>query len=99
MFPVDKFRLTGKVAEYSYKSDSGNKVTRVFCPACGSPILGRNSGMEGFVTVTLGTFDGSFEFAPRVVIFARNRRSWDAMNESLPTFEAQPNWKPGDGVR
>ncbi len=98
MFPVDRIRLTGHVAEYKLKSDHGNEVTRVFCPACGSPILGRNSGMKGYLTITLGTIDESSEFEPQVVVFARNRKPWDAMDESLPTFEAQPNWQPGDGV-
>ena len=98
MFPVDRFRLTGHVAEYKLESDNGNKVTRVFCPACGSPILGRNSAMKGYVTITLGTVDDSSEFVPQVVVFARNRKPWDKMDESLPTFEAQPNWRPGDDV-
>ena len=94
MFPVDQFRLTGHVAEYKLKSDNGNEVTRVFCPTCGSSILGRNTAMMGFLTITLGTLDDSSEFEPKVAIFARNRKPWDAMDERLPTFEAQPDWKP-----
>ncbi len=54
--------------------------------------------MKGYLTITLGTIDESSEFEPQVVVFARNRKPWDAMDESLPTFEAQPNWQPGDGV-
>ena len=98
MFVVENLRLTGDVAEFKLKSNKGNGVTRVFCPACGSPILGRNSGMKGYVTITLGTVDDSSELEPQAVIFARNRMPWDAMDESLPTFETQPNWRPGDGV-
>ena len=97
MFSVDRFRLTGRVAEHKYQSENGNEVTRAFCPACGSPLFGRNSGMDGFVTVTLGTLDDAAEFAPQVAIFARNRRPWDVMDEDLPTYDAQPGWKPGDG--
>ena len=98
MFKADKFRLTGRVAEYKLISEHGNVVTRVFCPACGSPILGRNDGMQGYVTITLGTVDDSSDLEPQVAIFARNRRPWDTMDESLAIFEAQPGWKPGDGV-
>ena len=98
MFPVERFRLTGQVAEYTLTSEKGTAVTKVFCPACGSPILGRNSGMVGFVTITLGTLDDASEFEPQVAIFARNRRPWDVMDESLPTFAAQPDWQPGDDV-
>jgi hypothetical protein len=98
MFPADRMRLTGPVSEFKLKSDNGNQVTRVFCPACGSPILGRNSAMVGYLTIALGTLDDSSGFEPQVVVFARSRKPWDIMDESLPTFDAQPNWKPGDAV-
>ena len=94
MYAVDRFRIRGPIREYVLTSDAGNRVTRVFCPACGSPICGRNSGMEGFVTVSLGTLDDSSVFRPDVVVFARNRKPWDAMDDSVPTFEAQPTWRP-----
>ncbi len=97
MFSDQGFVLTGPVGEYQYQSDNGNQVTRAFCPTCGSPIFGRNTGMEGFVTITLGSFDDSSEFKPDVTVFGRNRKPWDVMDEDLTTFETQPGWKPGDG--
>ena len=96
MFRDDQLRLSGNTAEYNYKADSGNEVTKVFCPACGSSILGRNTGTEGFPTITLGTLDDSSQFEPQVTIYARNRQPWDIMDERLPTFDAQPEWKPSE---
>ena len=60
--------------------------------------MGRNSGMGGYVTISVGTFDDSSTLEPQVVVFARNRKPWDVMNETLPTFDAQPDWKPVDGI-
>jgi hypothetical protein len=97
MSAVGRFRLSGPTGEHQLISDAGNVVTRTFCPQCGSPIFGRNSGMDGFVTISLGTFDDSSMFEPAVVVFAHNRRPWDVMDSSLPTFEAQPAWHPEDG--
>ncbi|MBL4748368.1 MAG: GFA family protein [Magnetovibrio sp.] len=77
---------------------NGNEVTRVFCPTCGSPIYGTNSGMKGHVSIHLGTIDESATFEPQVVIFARNLKPWDDMDKGLLTFNAQPNWAPGDDV-
>ncbi len=94
MFPSACFTLSGTIREYVLRSEAGNQVTRVFCPACGSPILGRNTGMPGFVTVALGTIDDSSTLHPSVAIFARNRRAWDAMDDSIATFDAQPEWRP-----
>jgi hypothetical protein len=96
MFSTTRFRLKGTVREYNLRSDAGNDVTRVFCPSCGSPILGRNTGMPGFVTVSLGTLEDSAAFEPGVVVFARNRKTWDVMDESIPTFDAQPPWRPAE---
>jgi hypothetical protein len=97
MFPAARFELGGDFREYELISDAGNTVTRVFCPRCGSPILGRNTAMPGFVTVSLGVLDDSSGFVPSVAIFARNRKPWDAMDGTVATFDAQPEWHPGDG--
>lgn len=94
MFSTANFRISGRTAEHKLTSEAGHEVTRVFCPACGSPILGRNDGMDGFITISLGTLEDSSGFSPDVVVFARNRKPWDVMDEDLPTFEAQPSWTP-----
>jgi len=98
MYARDRFRLTGRIAEHKLTSDNGNEVTRAFCPACGSPIFGANSGMRDHVTITLGTLDDSSTFAPQVTVFTRNRKPWDVMDDRIPSFPAQPGWQPGDPV-
>ncbi len=97
MFSVANFQLDGRLSEYTLDADNGNRVTKAFCPNCGSHILGRNSGSTGYVTVSLGTLDDSSALEPQVAIFARNRKPWDTMDETIATFEHQPDWKPDDG--
>lgn len=94
IFAEDRIRLSGPSTSYSMPAESGNKVTRIFCSTCGSPLFGRNSGMPGYMTVSLGTFDSSNDLTPQVVLFARSRRPWDIMDEALPTYATQPDWKP-----
>jgi hypothetical protein len=94
MYPIDRFQLFGKISEYQLVSDNGNKVTKSFCPTCGSPVCGRNSGMDGFVTLSLGTMNDSSKFVPEVTIFDRNRKPWDNLDESTEVFDAQPGWSP-----
>jgi hypothetical protein len=98
MFAEGGVSLSGPSASYSISSESGNTVTRIFCSKCGSPLFGKNTGMTGFMTVSLGTLDSPDDLVPQVVVFARSRRSWDVVDESLPIYEAQPDWKPKDGV-
>lgn len=98
MFPVERIRIAGAVSEFQLHAESGNTVTRTFCGSCGSPLFGRNTGMASAMTVCVGTLDDPGALTPQVTIFARSRRHWDAFDPDLPTFEAQPAWKPGDGV-
>jgi hypothetical protein len=98
MFPTSGVSLTGAISEFKLRSDKGNVVTRAFCGTCGSPILGKNEGMPGYVTIALGSLDRSSELIPQVVVFARSRQIWDVIAPGLPIFETQPDWKPEDGV-
>ena len=97
MFAQGGVTLTGEPAAYQLKSEAGNTVTRLFCGTCGSPLFGKNTGMPGFMTVTLGTLDDPNLLEPGVAVFARSRRTWDMMDINLPAFEGQPAWKPEDG--
>ena len=45
--PEDGFSVSGEVRFYDHPADSGNVVTRGFCPTCGSPSYSKNSGMQG----------------------------------------------------
>lgn len=94
MFADAGVRITGRPAIYTLTSDSGATVTRRFCGACGSPLFGSNSGMPGFMTVTLGTLDQPDGLVPEVAIFARTRRAWDMMDPALASFDDQPGWTP-----
>ncbi len=98
MFPEGGIRLGGEPATYAVTSEAGNTVTRLFCGQCGSPLFGKNTGMPGFMTVSLGTLDSSAGLTPQVAIFARTRRHWDVMDPTVTTFYAQPGWKPSDPV-
>jgi hypothetical protein len=98
MFADTGVRLTGEPATFSLLSEAGNTVTRLFCKTCGSPLFGRNSGMPGFMTVTLGTIDEPASLTPQVAIFTRSRRSWDPPDAAVSNFDAQPGWKPQEPV-
>jgi hypothetical protein len=94
MFAESGVSITGSPASFNLTSEAGNTVTRLFCGKCGSPLFGSNSGMPGFLTVTLGTLDAPDVLTPAVAIFARTRPNWDVVAPSVASFDAQPSWKP-----
>ena len=98
MYSEAGIRLEGSPAEYTLQSEAGNVVTRLFCGACGSPLFGKNSGMPGVMTVSLGTLDQTGGLTPQVEIFTRTRRSWDQPDPAVQSYAAQPGWSPDDGL-
>jgi hypothetical protein len=98
MYTESGIRIFGEPATYILQSEAGNTVTRLFCGTCGSPLFGKNTGMPGVMTVCMGTLDTSDGMLPQVEIFLRTQRDWDRPNPTIQTFDAQPGWKPEDGV-
>ena len=50
MFVSRVVTVNGKLSEFSYSSDNGSEVTRVFCANCGSPIYGKNTRTPDHLT-------------------------------------------------
>jgi len=95
MFPAGALVLDGDTAEFGYVSDTGSTVTKGFCPRCGSPIFGKNTGSPAHVTLSLGTMDDAAGLEVQVVIHAGDAACWDRLGDGVATFRTQPDWRPG----
>lgn len=84
--PRDAMTVTGETQTYSYDADSGNHMTRHFCPTCGSPIYGESSGNEAMVNFRVGSLDDPSSVTPQTVIYTDSRCSWDLVDSELPSF-------------
>jgi len=89
--PEAALQVTGKVRFYDAPADSGNIVSRGFCPTCGSPIYSRNSGFPGMVFVRASSLDDPEVFKPQMVVYTDRAPSWDKMDTALPSFAAMPS--------
>lgn len=67
--PAADFDLQGETRSFDDVSDSGRAVERVFCPACGSPILSRIDPMPDMVLIKAGTLDRPATLQPTVEVF------------------------------
>ena len=93
--PAAGFRVTkGEPKLYIKTADSGNQVSRVFCPECGSPLFLRVSTRPDLVGIRVGTLDDPSWFRPEADIFVRSAQPWDHMNPDLPKY---PTYPPGKG--
>ncbi len=85
--PADDFSLAGAVAEYERIADSGNRINRRFCPACGSAVYHTRDGMEGLIVIRTSSMDDPELARPGRVIYAGSAVSWDHIDPALPSFE------------
>jgi hypothetical protein len=91
--PAAGFRLTkGEPKLYLKTADSGNQVTRAFCPECGSTLFLRVSARPDLVAVRVGTLDDPSWFRPEADIFVASAQPWDHMDPELPKY---PTYPPG----
>ena len=93
--------IQGEATGYTVIADSGNEMTRYFCPQCGSRLYGRNSGKPNLVSIQVGCLDDHSWFSPQIVLFTSRRHDWDITSEEVSNFEKMPppSWfrKSSDG--
>jgi len=92
--PEADFKLTGELRFFDAPADSGNIVSRGFCPTCGSPIYSTNSAMTGVLFLRASSLDDPELFNPQLVVYTKRAPSWDTIPGSLPSFEAMPPRMP-----
>jgi len=87
---ADAVSVTGDVKFYDSPTDSGNEVSRGFCPNCGSAIYSKNSGMPGMVFLRASSLDDPEVFQPMFAVYASRAASWDKPDPELQAFDEMP---------
>jgi hypothetical protein len=88
--PEDSVALTGELKAYVRPADSGNPVTRAFCPECGAPVFSQNPAMPGMLFLRASSLDDLEVFQPQMHVFAMRAASWDAFSSGVPIFDRLP---------
>jgi hypothetical protein len=84
---VDKLRIvSGSVKAYTKIADSGNEITREFCPECGSPLFTKSPAHPEFVYIKAGSLDDPSLVKPVCQIWTEMAVPWARMYEGLTTY-------------
>jgi hypothetical protein len=94
VIPQDALTVSGALSFYDSPADSGNIVSRGFCPTCGSPIYSTNSGMPGMAFTRASTLDEPEIAAPQMTVYASRTPSWDPIDPNLPFHAGMPEGGP-----
>lgn len=89
--PTEALALTGELATYTVRAASGNRVTRKFCPQCGSPILSALSANPGMTVLKAATLDDPSWLRPAMHIWTERGQPWAETSPTLPKFEKNPS--------
>lgn len=97
VFPIDSIRIEGELSWFSYTADSGNELSRGFCSACGTQVVGRSSGNPNFRVIRLGMLDHPHGLAPTAAIWTDQAPDWAVIPPHLDRIPGQPPApKPAD---
>lgn len=80
----------GEVAEHASMADSGNTVTREFCPRCGSQLFARSDAQPQFRVVRVGNLDDPSSVRPAVNIWVGSAPAWAGLDPELGRVPGQP---------
>jgi hypothetical protein len=89
-FRTATFTVTGETTDFLSISDSGNRMHRRFCPACGTPLFSQAEARPHLVFVRAGTFDDPNLAKPAMTIWTASAPEWATIDAELPHVEGQP---------
>jgi hypothetical protein len=88
--PAAALKITGAVKYYDKKADSGNTLSRGFCPECGSTLFGNTNAMPELAMIAAGSLDDPSLYKPTLDIFTSSAQPWDHMDPTLAKFPKMP---------
>lgn len=88
--PTAGFSIAGESSAYDQAADSGNIVTRYFCPTCGAALYSTNSGMPDTTFIRASSLDDLEVAQPQMAVYASRAASWDYIDPKLPSFPLMP---------
>ena len=94
MVPEDEVDINGTLTRFTHTADSGNTMTKMFCPTCGSLVAGTSSGRHNVLSIRAGTIDDQAKIDPAVNVFLDSRVPTTLINEDLTCWPRMPENKP-----
>lgn len=91
---TEELEVVGVLAEHAKVADSGNLLTRQFCPICGTHLFGISSARPQFRVVRTGNFDDPSSIQPDMNIWTSSAPSWACLDKNLEQVDRQPQPMP-----
>jgi hypothetical protein len=90
IFPSSAIEVTGSMSCFTSSADSGNHISRYFCPSCGSHLFASSSVSPQFRVVRLGTLHDPSSIKPEINMWSSSAPSWACLDATLKCEARQP---------
>ncbi len=81
---------SGKLEQFISTADSGDQMTRRFCPKCGTHLFSNSSSTPDFTVVRAGTLSNPSSIRPTMNIWTRSAPAWACMDKNMELVDKQP---------
>jgi len=89
-FATASFTVRGATTAYASVAQSGNRMQRRFCAACGTPLFSEAEARPQLIFARAGTLDDPEIAKPAVTIWTSEEPSWASISPEIPRVERQP---------
>jgi len=86
----DGFRADATIDGHELAGDSGKRVSRGFCPSCGSRLFNAIAARPEIVAILAGSLDDPSIYKPIVDIYTSSAQPWDHMDPQTVKFLKMP---------
>ena len=89
-FHSEYFEITGEVRWFDSIAESGNQMSRAFCPTCGTPLFAKSNARPQLIVTRIGSLDDPGLIAPEASIWTSEAPEWALLHPDLPQVKKQP---------
>ena len=86
----EDIKITGETKRFEHKVDSGNTLTKDFCPTCGSQMFGGNVGRPGMTAIKAGGINEKDHIQPQFNVYVSSKAPCTILDETIPAFDKMP---------
>ena len=89
-FPTEAVSVQGDVKWFESIADSGNRMSRGFCPACGTQLFSKAQSRPHLIFIRAGALDDPNLMKPQMTIWTSAAPDWACIDPALPKVPGQP---------
>lgn len=86
----DNVQISGDTTGHSHQADSGNTLTKDFCPTCGSQMFMRGERNTDMIGIRAGSINEHEFVKPKLNVYASGKLDSTPLDPELPAPEKMP---------